>query len=222
MQCSTKVVIQCAARKRPGAGHLLSANRTPVLFVADPEAAPADPAHEYARPDDPSGTGLSWSQVLLKYNAETKSNPLGLYPAYQLYLHKTYQRLVERFGLEKVYVLSAGWGLIRADFLTPYYDITFSQSAEPYKRRRRTDHYEDFRMLADEPDEDIVFFGGKGYLALFGELTDAIRSRKTVFYRSKDAPHMTGCTLRRFKTTTCTNWHYQCAKDFLDGAVKIQ
>jgi len=52
---------------------------------------------------------------------------------------------------------------------TPYYDITFSQSAEPYKRRRRTDHYEDFRMLADEPDEDIVFFGGKGYLALFGE-----------------------------------------------------
>jgi len=216
------IVIQCAASKRSGAGYLSSANATPVVFVADPEAAPADPAHEYARPDDPSGTGLSWRQVLLKYNAEAKNNPLGLYPAYQLYLHRIYGRLVEYFGLQKVYVLSAGWGLIRADFLTPYYDITFSREAKPYKRRTRTDHYKDFRMLADEPGENIVFFGGKDYIALFGELTDAIRSRKTVFYRTKDAPHLAGCTLVRFETTTCTNWHYQCAKDFLDGVVKIQ
>jgi hypothetical protein len=40
---------------------------------------------------------------------------------------------VDRFGLENVYVLSASWGLIRADFLTPYYDITFSSSADAYK-----------------------------------------------------------------------------------------
>lgn len=114
------IVIQCAASKRSDAGHLLSAMGKRIIFVANPEAAPADPAHEYARPDDPSGTGMSWRQVLLKYNEETADNSLGLCPVWRLYENRTYGRLVDRLGLEKVYILSAGWGLIRADFLTPY------------------------------------------------------------------------------------------------------
>jgi hypothetical protein len=49
-------------------------------------------------------------------------------------------RLVEKFGIEKVFILSAGWGLIRADFLTPNYDITFSGSAEAFSDdAQRTD-----------------------------------------------------------------------------------
>jgi hypothetical protein len=63
--------------------------------------------------------------------------------------------------------LSAGWGLIRTDFLTPCYDITFSQSAEGYKRHRKADRYQDFRTLPARSDEDIVFFGGKDYVRLF-------------------------------------------------------
>ena len=61
-------------------------------------------------------------------------SPFGLLPAYQLYENSTYNRLVDRFGLSNVYILSAGWGLIPADFLTPHYDITFSASADAYKR----------------------------------------------------------------------------------------
>jgi hypothetical protein len=213
------IVIQCAASKRSNAGHLRSASGKPLIFVANPNATPADPAHEYARPDDPSGFGMSWRQVLLKYNETTGDSPLGLSPAWQLYENKTYGRLVDRYGLQKVYILSAGWGLIRADFLTPYYDITFSQSAEDYKRRRRTDSYQDFRMLPDQTDEDIRFFGGKDYLPLFSSLTDAIRSRKLVFYNSARVTHVSGCTLVRFDTTTRTNWHYECANAFLDGAL---
>ena len=38
----------------------------------------------------------------------------------------TYRALVKRFGIDKTYILSAGWGLIPASFLTPYYDITFT------------------------------------------------------------------------------------------------
>jgi len=68
---------------------------------------------------------------------------------------------VTRFGVKNVYILSAGWGLICADFLTPAYDITFSPSAAPYKRRRKTDRYEDFRMLPDKAEREIVFFGGQ-------------------------------------------------------------
>jgi hypothetical protein len=131
------IVIQCAASKRSGAGHLLSATGKPIVFVADPDAAPIDASYFYARPDDPSETGLSWREALLKYNEGAGTNALGLYPAWQLYENRTYGRLVDRFGLNKVYILSAGWGLIRADFLTPYYDITFSASADDHKRRRR-------------------------------------------------------------------------------------
>jgi hypothetical protein len=66
-------VIQCAASKRVDAGHPWSADGKPVTFVAAPHAAPADPAHKYARPDDPAGTGLSWRQVLAQYNREPET-----------------------------------------------------------------------------------------------------------------------------------------------------
>jgi hypothetical protein len=216
------VVIQCAASKRAAAGHLVSGSGKPVVFVAEPQDAPADSAHAYARPDDPSGDGTSWRQALVKYNAEDRDNPLCLYPAWQLYENKTYGRLVDRLGLQKVYILSAGWGLIRADFLTPYYDITFSPSAEKYKRRRKADPYQDFRMLPDTTAEDILFFGGKDYLPLFCSLTDAVQSKKKAFYNSARLPQADGCTLERFETTTRTNWHYECANAFLDEMLIIK
>jgi hypothetical protein len=121
-------------------------------------------------------------------------------------------------GLQNVYILSAGWGLIRADFLTPQYDITFAQSADQYKRRRKTDRYDDFCMLHNQT-ADIVFFGGKDYLPLFSSLTDGTRSKRIVFYNSANAPNLNGCYLRRFETTTRTNWHYQCVSAFLAGGL---
>ncbi len=136
-------------------------------------------------------------------------------------MRKVYGRLVVRLGLENVYVLSAGWGLIRADFLTPYYYITFSSRADTYKRRRKTDRYDDFRMLPDDAKNDIVFFGGKDYLPLFCSLTDTVRGGKVVFFNSASVPRLNGCTLRRFETTTRTNWHYECANVFLDGTIRI-
>lgn len=123
------VVIHCAASKRPDAGHVVNAAGKPIVFVAHPEIAPAENAHVYARPDDASENGRSWRNLLLEYNSRPGNNPLGLLPAYQLYTNGTYGRLVERLGANNVYILSAGWGLIRSDFLTPYYDITFSSSA---------------------------------------------------------------------------------------------
>lgn len=214
------VVIQCAASKRPEAGHLLTGCGKPVLFVADPKAAPPSLSHVYARPDDLSDSGEQWRQTLLRYNEQAEGNPLGLCPAYQLYENGIYQRLVNQFGVHNVYILSAGWGLIEASFLTPHYDITFSQSGERYKRRRKADIYGDFRMLPDITDDDVVFFGGKDYLPLFCSLTDTVRGRKTAFYNSGSVPQATGCRVERFETTTRTNWHYECANAFLKGAIR--
>jgi hypothetical protein len=216
------VVIQCAASKRSDAGHLVTADGKPVDFVADPQSAPPTPSRVYARPDDRSDSGPSWRNVLLKYNQEHRGNPLGLYPAHQLYENKTYGRLADRLGAQNVYILSAGWGLIGADFLTPYYDITFSPSADVYKRRRKADRYEDFCMLPADTKEDILFFGGKDYLPLFCSLTHAIRSKKTVFYNSTHVAEVSGCIAQRFDTTTRTNWHYECASAFLDGAISVR
>jgi len=215
------LVIQCATSKPPDAGHLVTANGKRVDFVADPQAAPANASRIYARPDDISDSGTSWRTVLLKYNQERRGNPLGLYPAYQLYKNKTYGRLVERFGMQNVFILSAGWGLISADFLTPYYDITYSPSADDYKRRRKSDRYDDFHMLPDNTEDDIVFFGAKDYLRLFGSLTQSVRGTRIVYYNSTSAPLLEGCNLRRFETTTRTNWHYECANAFLNGDISV-
>jgi len=54
--------------------------------------------------------------------------------------------------------------LIRADFLTPLYDITFSASVKPsapYKLRRKTDVYSDFQQLPESSDEPVVFLAAK-------------------------------------------------------------
>jgi hypothetical protein len=212
------VVIQCAASKDPRAGHLKTASGMPVMFVANPNAAPPRPELAYARPDDMSDTGISWSQVLLKYNSNPENNAWGLYPAYRLYKNAAYERLTKRFGMQNIFILSAGWGLISASFLTPMYDITFSMSAEAYKRRGRRDRYADLCTLPGDAD-DIAFVGGKDYLPLFCTLTRALGGRKTVFYNSRNAPDAPGCRLQRFETTTRTNWHYECANALIEGTI---
>jgi hypothetical protein len=213
------VVIQCAATKQPDAGCLVSASGKPVVFVARPESAPTDDTRLYARPDDFSHDRKTWRESLLEYNERSNDNPLGLYPAYRLYKNCIYGRLVEVFGVRNVYILSAGWGLIKASSLTPYYDITYSPSAEGYKRRRKGDHYRDFCMLPKQPDDEIVFLGGKDYLPLFCALTSSVKAKRTIFYNSSQPPKAGGCTLKLFQTSTRTNWHYECAEALLSGKI---
>jgi hypothetical protein len=215
------VVIQCAARKHPDASHLVTSDGRPIDFVAHPELAPAQDNRLYARPDDISENGMSWRAKLWNYNKSQKDNPLRLCPAYKLYKNKAYGLLVNRFGLESVYILSAGWGLIRSDFLTPYYDITFSQSADPYMRRRRTDRYDDFRMIPDGVKDEILFIGGKDYLPLFCQLTNKAEGKRVVFFNSANVPRLEGCVFKRFETRTQTNWHYECANALLSGRVHL-
>jgi hypothetical protein len=215
------VVIQCAASKQPDYRSFIAPPGKRVHFVANPDAAPPDPTLIYARPDDIFENGKTWRDRLLEYNRYRESNPNNLYPAYMLYENRAYFQLVGRFTVKGVYILSAGWGLVPADFLLPHYDITFSPSADPYKRRRKSDSYNDFRLLPDDTDDQVVFFGGKDYLPLFCELTAGIRGPRTVFYNSATRPDAPGCKLVRYETATRTNWHYECANTFLDGKITL-
>lgn len=206
------VVIQCAAKKSPQAGNLLTSSGKNVFFVADPTLAPVREGMVYARPDDIAENGNSWREKLLKYNESPGENPLGLLPSWQLYGNGTYEMLMDKFGTKSLYILSAGWGLISAEFLTPDYDITFRASVDEYKRRRKSDYYNDIKMLDNPNSEPIAFFGGKDYISLFCELTKSVKGPKTIFFNSATPPNTPGCARKRFITKTRTNWHYECAK----------
>jgi hypothetical protein len=209
-------VIQCASRKTRGAGHLETPAGQSVTFVANPKAiGPSDDAL-YEHPDDMSDYGWTWRDALLKYNEDPSQNPLRLLPAWQLYDNPVYGRLSEHVCVPNLFILSAGWGLIRADFLTPYYDITFSAQAEPYKRRHKNDRYRDLNMLGAAAD-DIVFFGCNDYVPLFCSLTAAAKGKRIVFYNSERVPDAPGCTLHRFKSPNRRKWHYECAAAFVNG-----
>ena len=184
------------------------------MFVARPDLVPHDDSFLYAHPDDDCGTGSSWRKVLESYNTKPGANPLRLLPALDLYCPPTYRLLVERFGIDRLYVLSAGWGLIRSDFLTPNYDVTFSTARNVPKFKRRTRHstFHDCRMLSSTVSDHIVFFGGKNYVPLFCKLTSAVQSKRIVFYAGS-RPSAPGCTLKSFGDPF-TNWHYQCAQAF--------
>ena len=210
------VVIQCAASKDPNAGRLATADGKPVLFVADLATAPRGTEVEYRRPDDIAPSGLSWREELVKYNKtyrDTGANPLGLMPAWRLYANPAYKHLVNQLGENKVFILSAGWGLISAPFLTPDYDITFSSNAEAYKRRRKQDRYADFSMLPKDASHPIHFVGGKSYVYLFLMLT-AETSAERIIHHVGLPPPAPNCRFRRFETTRRTNWHYECAMRF--------
>ena len=220
-----KIVIQCASGKETSAGHMQTKDGKQVIFVAQPQLAPHDDKI-YATPDDQSDWQKSWRSLLEEYNKSPGKYPWNLYPAYKLYRNEVYGALVNKFGVERVYILSAGWGLIRADFLTPQYDITFSSRAEGYKRRvkptpAKTDRFQDFQMLPEDSDDSVVYFGGKDYLPLFCKLTKKCRCYRKVFYNSAIPPDAPDCVLERCNTKTRTNWHYECAKIFLDSAREI-
>jgi hypothetical protein len=212
------VVIQCAGTKWKHAGFMKTGDSQPVNFVAHPDLAPATGHSLYARPDDPCDQELSWREKLLVYNEEyTKSghNPFGLLPAFELYQNDIYRALTARFGTNRTYILSAGWGLIKSAFLTPYYDITFSAAASRYIRRRKSDLYNDFCMLPDDTEEPIMFFGSKEYVTLFARITYRARSQKTIFYNSTIPPNVSECLLIKFETKRKTNWQYECVSAFL-------
>ncbi|MDE0453704.1 MAG: hypothetical protein OXJ63_00155 [Gammaproteobacteria bacterium] len=214
-------VIQCASRKAADAGHLRTRDGRKVMFVADPVLAPPAEDFVFARPDDLSDTGESWRTVLRRYNANPDGNAHGLLPAWRLYGSPTYRKLAEHFGLDRLYILSAGWGLICAGFLTPNYDITFAATRreDHYKRRRRHDIWRDFRSLPVGTSQPILFFGGKGYVPLFCSLTAGSVGPRTVFYAGKE-PTAPDCVLIRFGRPF-TNWHYQCANAFVESTARL-
>jgi hypothetical protein len=218
-----KIVIQCAARKNesmPDSGFRTEDGK-PFQFVANPKLAPTDGRTVYVHPDEKVDDHQTWRERLLAYNKAEPTNPLSLLPAFKLYDNRAYENLVKKFGVENVFILSAGWGLISADFFTPHYDITFSaaQNVKPHCRRRKQEVYADLCQLPDDGDH-MVFLGGKDYLPLFSKLTSKFKGEKTIFFNSAVSPALPADVhSKRYITNQKTNWHYLCAEALISGAI---
>ena len=227
-----KVVIACAKSKVCNAGYMKTTDGRCVKFVGNPAVAPSNSEFSYAHPDKAKG-GKTWREKLVAYNKAYKDekNPFKLLQAYKLYKHKIYAQLVEVFGIDNVYILSAGWGLIRASFLTPNYDITFSAPDGAYNLRRKCDQYSDFKHLQEDShlmnlsDDTVVFFGTdsskngvkNGYLPLFCDLTKAYPGHRIAYYyHSKDKLKDKNVEFVPYETRRRTLWHYECAKKVIE------
>ena len=204
-------VIQCAKSKRED-GFWREAGAE-VTFVAHPDLSP-DP--DVAHPDDQDAQGTSYRQKVADYNRvyrETGRNPMGLRPAAELYTHPTYAELSEAFPPDRLYILSAGWGLVRSDTLLPNYDVTFSAAsgAPPCSRRHNKEDWDDFNELPTGKTP-LVFIGGKSYLEPFAYLTRSYPGHKSAWINTVLDFTIPGVELRRFETDGKTNWHYELAR----------
>ena len=221
-----KVVIQCAGRKRDGAGRLRDGAGAEVTFVTHPDLYTDEPAlFRLCRPDDPAGPDLgAWRDVLARYNeryAREGANPDRLLLAGDLYSPRVYRGLTDAFGPANVFILSAGWGLVRADFLLPDYDITFSNQKKvpKYARRGRREDgsWRDFNQLRDAgltPGEAVYFFGGRDYLPLYYRLADDLPGRKVIHHKTA-TPRRAGYEYEAYTGPANTNWHYPAAEAFI-------
>ncbi len=209
------VVIQDSAGRQPQAGHMKARDGRRVLFVADPSQAPAGEDLCHARPDYLSNFGAPWRSLVQSYNANPRDNPLGLLPAWQLYPEDIYRQLIDQLGSRKTFILSACWGLIKASYLTPNYDITLDPDAEPFRLRRPADSYTDFCMLPADSDEELHFFGSAAWVPLFCQLTAAHAGPRIVHHHSTQPLEALGCELRSFESDDPVHWWQQCAADFL-------
>jgi hypothetical protein len=215
-----KVVIQCSGTKNPRAGTFQESGRR-VGFVAHPELVVGTGHTSYARPDDLiNDAQQTWRDRLISYNRDGH-NADELLTAASLYSPPVYKALAEAVGMGNMYILSAGWGLVRSSYLLPDYDITFSMQAKPWQRRRQSDAFSDFNHLAADgvvPQDVVYFFGGRDYLPLYYRLTRNIPARKVVYVAAASIPRESTYEYIEYGSKG-TNWHYRCASDFVGDRI---
>lgn len=215
-----KIIIQCAGAKQPHANYTGFHQHGHYIenFLARPNADHLHCTH----PDLECANGITWRETLAQYNQQNSANnPQYLSQAYELYRPAAYGNLVAEFGVENVYILSAGWGLIRADYLIPDYDITFSANAEPHQRRRNNDDYNDFNHLAGNT-EPLIFLGGISYQPLLFQLTQQLDCDIRLVFRAENPPALpinanARYMKRNFQTPRRTNWHYEAANALIQN-----
>lgn len=228
------IIIQCAGSKNSKCGFFRKDEKDEkkVIFVADPDSSPEEGDVIFAHPDDniTEDKPLTYREDLVQYNENRRNkNPYDLCEALSLYKPSIYQQLKNLNNNIPVYILSAGWGLVRGSFLLPYYDITFSSNSRIDKYKRREDDkidFHDFNHLKEDwrnlnlNEYNIYVFVTKNYLDLFyklmGEIDGIGKNQITIFHLSDHIKKEKKFNYQLYKENSQrTNWHYSALKKFL-------
>jgi hypothetical protein len=190
-------------------------------FVAYPQEV-AQGGVIFYKPDDRiPGENKTWRDLVLEQNEP------DLVPAYELYSRDIYRDLYHEFG-NYFYILSAGWGIIRADFKIPAYDITYSTDKKipGFVKRINNQNWNDINHLQEDAkkfdsNSEIILFAGSDYAPRFCDMTQYIKCTKKILYKSLKLIRQQGFIYEYYKTKINTNWFYKAAQDFLDNYTKI-
>jgi hypothetical protein len=204
------IITQCAGSKNNReCGFFKIEDTKKVEFVADPNLVPEERKKEdliFVHPDDKicKDKILTYREALVEYNRKRKmENPYNLCDALSLYKPRIYKRLKKLNKNIPVYILSAGWGLVRGSFLLPLYDITLkaNNAEEKYKIRKYSKKsFNDFNHLREDWRElnldeyKIYVFVGRNYLDLLYNLLYNLMKEEinigenqiTIFHRSNN------------------------------------
>ncbi len=215
-----KIVISCSNKKN-GGNLIYKGNE--IFFVSKPNLVSKPEISSYFKPDDIiPNEERTWRDY-----TNTQNNN-ELLKAFELYKNPIYKSLYDKFKND-LYILSAGWGIINSEFRIPKYNITFSKRGEDYTHRENGDNFNDFNDIESiSPTENIIFFGGSDYLRLFYDITKFLPNKKIIFYKKKDITILNPflkdnpqIKLIKCETKASTNWHYGCAKRFLNEELTI-
>jgi len=216
-----KVIISCCNGKN---GELFIHNGSSINFVSHVKDYVPQKNEQCFHPDYLIPyENRTWRKLI-----EEQGDNNNLLPAYKLYRHPIYEALYEKYG-EDLLIFSAGWGIVRADYKLPKYNITFSHSKNTpiYARRRFNDSqnpFNDFNQLKGiKPNEELIFIAGSDYVTHFCKLTEGLVNKKIIIYNSdavlKNNPYLNNnnFTFIRYQTNRRTNWHYEFANKFING-----
>lgn len=216
-----KIIISCCDRKN---GEPFRHNGEEINFVSHVNEVLINNEF-YFHPDDlVPNENITWRELIAQQ--ELNNN---LTTAHELYSPPIYNSLFQNYGND-LYIFSAGWGIVRADFRLPKYNITFSNNNNIpiYARRNHNDIFNDFNQLQGiNENERIIFIAGSDYVLPFCELSAPLPNEKIIIYKSglvlNNNPYLNNNNFQfiHYQTTTRTNWHYEFARRLINNEFEI-
>lgn len=210
-----KIVFPCASSKNEIP---FIYNEREINFVS--HALPNIENKFFVHPDELIfNENISWRDFINK-----QENRKDLKKAYNLYKNEIYDRLYKRFG-NNLFIFSAGWGIVRAEFKLPNYNITFSrgENIPNHCIRDKKQKYKDFNHLNGiEKNEKIIFIGPEDYATSFLKLVSKLPNEIEIFYRDKFLDNynykntIKRISFKKYIKGTIRNWYYKCAEELIN------
>ena len=216
-----KIIISCCDRKN---GMTFQQDGDKINFVSNVNEVSSN-NELYFHPDNLiPNENITWRELIAK-----QENRIDLLSTYILYKPNIYKLLFQHYGND-LFIFSAGWGIVRADYKLPKYNVTFSNGKNIpfYARRKKNDVFNDFNQLEGlDLNERIIFIAGKDYVSTFCQLTNHLPNEKIIIYKSQDVlidnPYLNKNNFQFFhyQTNTRTNWHYEFANRLMNNQIEL-